>query len=158
MKSVAVLTLVMIGVSSQLRRTSGSLHAAAQPYRQMMERGHYAMGFDQTRTTHHFLLQPSGRAIEITANDKSDSASIASIRSHLEHIRGAFAAGNFSMPMFIHGTEPPGADVLSKRRETWSIVSRNPGWWPADHHHERHRGPDRFARIPQIPDCRTQDR
>ncbi len=54
---------------------------------------------------------------QITANDKSDSASIASIRSHLEHIRGAFAAGNFSMPMFIHGTEPPGADVLAKRRE-----------------------------------------
>ena len=87
-----------------------------QPDKQMMERGHHAMGFDQMKTTHHFLLQQKGGAIEITANDKADSASITSIRTHLEHIRGAFAAGNFSMPMFVHGTEPPGADTLATRR------------------------------------------
>jgi hypothetical protein len=116
MKSVAVLTLVMIGISSQLAARQVP-STQQQPDRQMMERGHHAMGFDQTMTTHHFLLQPSGGTVEITANDKSDSAAIASIRSHLEHIRGAFAAGNFSMPMFIHGAEPPGADVLSKRRD-----------------------------------------
>ena len=119
MKSVAALTLSTIGLSGMLPLAPAHQSSTAQPPpdRQMMERGHRAMGFDQTKTTHHFLLQPSGGTIEITANDKSDSVSIASIRSHLEHIRRAFAAGNFSMPMFIHGTEPPGVDVLAKRRE-----------------------------------------
>ena len=112
MKTSVILTLcVVTGVA-----VSGQA-GSQQPDRQMMERGQHAMGFDQTKTTHHFLLKPSGGAIEITANDSSDRASIASIRSHLEHIREAFAAGNFAMPMFIHGTEPPGAAVLSKRRD-----------------------------------------
>ena len=118
MKSKAVLTLAIIGVSGQLAIARRVPTTEQQPDRQMMDRGQHAMGFDQTKTTHHFLLERSGGSIEITANDKSDSASIVSIRSHLEHIRGAFAAGNFAMPMFIHGTEPPGADVLAKRRDT----------------------------------------
>jgi hypothetical protein len=113
MKTVAALALcVATGV------TPSATSRAQQPDRQMLTRGQHAMGFDQTKTTHHFLLKPSGGAIEITANDATDRPSIASIRSHLEHIRGAFAAGNFAMPMFIHGTEPPGAAVLSARRET----------------------------------------
>lgn len=118
MKSLAALTL-SIGLSGMLQLALAHQASTTQPPtdRQMMDRGHRAMGFDQTKTTHHFLLQHSGGTIEITAIDKSDPASIASIRSHLEHIRVAFAAGNFSMPMFIHGTEPPGADVLAKRRE-----------------------------------------
>ena len=112
MKTVAVMTLCIVtGVAAS------ATPRAQQPDRQMMERGAHAMGFDQTKTTHHFLLKPSGGAIEVTANDAADRTSIASIRSHLEHIRGAFAAGNFAMPMFIHGTEPPGAAILSKRRD-----------------------------------------
>lgn len=34
-----------------------------------------AMGFDQSKTTHHFLLTKDGGAIEVSANDPSDSAS-----------------------------------------------------------------------------------
>jgi hypothetical protein len=82
----------------------------------MTERGQHAMGFDQAKTTHHFLVLKDGGAIEITANDRADTSSIASIRTHLEHIRGAFSAGDFALPMFIHATTPPGVDVLEARR------------------------------------------
>ena len=34
---------------------------------QMNKRGDHVMGFDHTRTTHHFLLQESGGSIEVTA-------------------------------------------------------------------------------------------
>lgn len=117
MKSIVVLTMAIIGASGQLAIKFQVPASGQQPDPKMMDRGQHAMGFDQTKTTHHFLLERSCGSIEISANDKSDSASIVSIRSHLEHIRGAFAAGNFAMPMFIHGTEPPGADVLAKRRD-----------------------------------------
>jgi hypothetical protein len=119
MNRVMLLIVALIGLSGGLSGQAVFAQVPAtqqQPDKQMMERGHHAMGFDQMKTTHHFLLQHTGGAIEITANDKADSASIGSIRTHLEHIRGAFAAGNFSMPMFIHGTEPLGADVLATRR------------------------------------------
>jgi hypothetical protein len=90
--------------------------SSPQHNHQLMQRGQHAMGFDQTKTTHHFLLQEAGGAIEISANDTADRASIDNIRVHLEHIRGAFSAGDFALPMFIHGTVPPGADVLKERR------------------------------------------
>ena len=117
MKSVAVLTLVIIGVSGQLAshfrfRSTAAAGSADDGTRPSCD----GLRPDQDDSPLPARSR-SGGTIEITANDKSDSASIASIRSHLEHIRGAFAAGNFSMPMFIHGTEPPGADVLAKRRD-----------------------------------------
>src|SRR5262245_15976531 len=117
MNRFVLLSIALVGVSDPLAIARQPQATQQQPDRQMMERGHHAMGFDQTRTTHHFLLQQTRGTIEITANDKGDTASITSIRTHLEHIRGAFAAGNFSMPMFVHGTEPPGADVLARRRD-----------------------------------------
>ena len=117
MNRVVLLSVALFGLSGEQAIARQPHTTPQQPDRQTMERGRHAMGFDQTKTTHHFLLQQTGGTIEITANDKADSASITSIRTHLEHIRGAFAAGNFSMPMFIHGTEPPGADVLAKRRD-----------------------------------------
>lgn len=116
MKRVVLLSAALIGLPGQVVFAQVPATQQQQPDKQIQERGHHAMGFDQLKTTHHFLLQQAGGTIEITANDKADSASITSIHTHLDHIRGAFAAGNFSMPMFIHGTEPPGAGVLAKRR------------------------------------------
>jgi hypothetical protein len=36
---------------------------------------------------------------------------------HLSHIVKLFSAGDFDIPMFIHGTMPPGAAIMNKRRE-----------------------------------------
>jgi hypothetical protein len=84
----------------------------------MQLRAQQAMGFDQERSAHHFLIQKTGGAIEITAKDPADLALAKEIRAHLRHIRSAFSEGNFALPVFIHDKLPPGTDVLKARRET----------------------------------------
>jgi hypothetical protein len=74
--------------------------------------GDQAMGFSHDKTTHHFRLLATGGAIEVTANDASDKASIEAIRSHLTHIASMFADGDFSTPMFVHDTIPPGVTTM----------------------------------------------
>lgn len=81
------------------------------------ERGDHAMGFSHEKTTHHFRLAAEGGAIEVTANDPSDTASLEQIRNHLSHIAKLFKEGNFSTPMFIHGEAPPGVPVMKSLKE-----------------------------------------
>ncbi len=80
----------------------------------MNERGEKGMGFSQTTTTHHFLLSPTGGAIQVEANDPNDKSSRDSIRMHLHHIQHAFQTGDFNIPMFVHDTVPPGVPVMKE--------------------------------------------
>ena len=75
------------------------------------------MGFDQTTTTHHFLLSADGGAIQVTANSAEDKAAIDHIRMHLQHIRGAFQSGDFNIPGFVHDQTPPGVPVMIKLKD-----------------------------------------
>ena len=75
-------------------------------------RGREAMGFDQERTTHHFILQPDGGIISVEANDPADALSRDAIRTHMRRIAADFAAGRFNAPLATHGEEPPGAGVM----------------------------------------------
>jgi len=88
--------------------------AFAQQDKQMNERGDHVMGFDHTKTTHHFLLRESGGSIEVTANSADDDESSAQIRMHLKHIAMMFADGNFNAPMLIHDQTPPGVPVMQQ--------------------------------------------
>src|ERR1043166_7801097 len=81
---------------------------------QMNRRGDHIMGFDHTKTTHHFLLQESGGSIEVTANSPDDVESSEQIRMHLKHIAKMFAEGNFNAPMLIHDQTPPGVPVMQE--------------------------------------------
>lgn len=81
---------------------------------QMNKRGDHVMGFDHTKTTHHFLLQESGGSIEVTANKSEDGESSEQIRMHLKHIAKMFAEGNFNAPMLIHDQTPPGVPVMQE--------------------------------------------
>ena len=81
---------------------------------QMNQRGDHVMGFDHTKTTHHFLLQESGGSIEVTANSSDDVESRDQIRMHLEHIARMFAEGNFNAPILIHDQTPPGVPVMQE--------------------------------------------
>ena len=81
---------------------------------QMNKRGDHVMGFDHTRTTHHFILQEFGGSIEITANNSDDVESSKQIRTHLKHIAMMFAEGNFNAPMLIHDQTPPGVPVMQE--------------------------------------------
>ena len=85
------------------------------------DRANQGMGFDQQKTTHHFLLQKTGGTIEVTAKHAGDKASTDQIRMHLRHIASAFAAGDFSLAIFIHDTTPPGVDMMKARREQLTV-------------------------------------
>ena len=75
-------------------------------------RGDQAMGFAQQKTTHHFRLNVSGGAIEVSANDPADTVSRDQIRQHLQEITQKFAQGDFSLPHFIHAQTPPGVPTM----------------------------------------------
>lgn len=88
--------------------------AHAQHHTSMNERGDHAMGFSQTKTTHHFRLTREGGVIEVSANDGKDAESRDQIRMHLAHIAVLFKQGDFSKPMFTHGNVPPGVPVMTQ--------------------------------------------
>jgi hypothetical protein len=80
----------------------------------MVQRGDEVMGFDHTKTTHHFHLLPTGGTIEASANDPNDAASRDAIQQHFAHISMMFSDGNFEAPMLIHSQNPPGTEIMKK--------------------------------------------
>jgi|KBSSwiStaDraftv2_1062776.scaffolds.fasta_scaffold210352_3 hypothetical protein len=101
------------GSSSCSAHHSGSHHAGSRQ-EGVDERGDSVMGFDHTKTIHHFVLTASGGIIEVSANDKDDVTSRDAIRGHLAHIAKMFADGNFDAPMLIHDRVPPGVPEMKR--------------------------------------------
>lgn len=112
MKTLASLILAIATVGILYAQQPKHGHDPADE--QMNKRGDHVMGFDHTKTTHHFLLQESGGAIEVTANKSDDVESSEQIRMHLKHIAMMFADGNFNAPMLIHDQTPPGVPVMQE--------------------------------------------
>lgn len=81
----------------------------------LKKRGAVAMGFDQEKTTHHFLLTADGGAIDVGVNEASDVVNRDAIRSHLKEITGEFARGDFAKPFATHGEVPPGVKTMQQR-------------------------------------------
>lgn len=82
----------------------------------MNDRGAKAMGFDQEKTVHHFLLFADGGAIDVAVRSSTDTGNRDAIRSHLGHIAMMFGSGDFNVPMLVHDTQDlPGVAVLSER-------------------------------------------
>jgi hypothetical protein len=79
----------------------------------LKHRGALAMGFDQDRTVHHFVLRGSGGEIAVTAKAANDAELIAQVRAHVQEIAGSFGAGLFDKPLATHGEMPPGAETLA---------------------------------------------
>ena len=80
----------------------------------MLNRGDKSMGFLQAKITHHFLLQPDGGVISVSANDPKDTSTRDQIRVHLEHVAHAFSQGDFDIPMSVHDQVPPGAPEMKR--------------------------------------------
>lgn len=89
------------------QHTSETSHQAV-----VEEHGDRAMGFSSRTTTHHFVLALNGGAVEVTANNPKDMAIAEAIRSHLSQIAVTFAHGDFSSPMFVHDSIPPGVTTM----------------------------------------------
>ena len=81
-------------------------------------RGKQVMGFDQQKTTHHFLLFEDGGAIDVSVKDQADKTNLDAIRSHLPHIAKLFSEGNFEAPMLVHDRKDvPGTKDLARLKE-----------------------------------------
>ena len=112
------LTFLIVHAQQQPKNDNHNMNGmAGMSDEEMNKRGDRVMGFDHTKTTHHFRLLPDGGAIEITANTAEDTASRDEIRSHLGHITKMFAAGNFNAPMLIHDQLPPGVPMMQKLKD-----------------------------------------
>ena len=109
---VTIMALVFAVKAQQQSKKENAMGLMSQE--EMNKRGDHVMGFDHTKTTHHFRLSPRGGTIEITANSSDDTESRDQIRSHLGHISKMFAAGNFNAPMLIHEKTPPGVPAMQK--------------------------------------------
>ena len=96
---------------------AGPVIAQQDPHAQMMQRGAMAMGSDQDKTTHRFLLYEDGGAIDISANDQNDTKNRDGIRAHLPTIAKMFGDGKFDIPMLVHNSHAvPGTHVLAEKR------------------------------------------
>lgn len=88
-------------------------------------RGDHGMGFSHEKTTHHFRLLSDGGTIEIQSNEPTDAASQEAIRQHLAMIRVKFSQGDFSLPMFIHDTVPPGVETMKELKSKITYEPEN---------------------------------
>ena len=98
---------------------SAPLSLSARQNHQTPSHQHAAsvMGFDQDRTTHHFLLFPDGGAIDVAVTDVADAKNRDAIRSHLSHIAMMFAGGDFTAPMLVHDSSSvPGTKIMAERK------------------------------------------
>jgi len=97
--------------------TAGMPHTSSQHHEAVDRRGAQVMGFDQQKTTHHFLLYEDGGAIDVAVKDASDTTSLDAIRSHLPHIATMFADGRFDAPMLVHDVAVPGTAEMTRLKD-----------------------------------------
>ena len=93
MAVMTTLLLLLLTLAQHPQMPPGMTHE--QHMAEMKKRGNAAMGFDQDRTVHHFLLARDGGSIEVSAKAADDQESRSQIRAHLKEIAGSFASGNF---------------------------------------------------------------
>jgi hypothetical protein len=79
-----------------------------------------ATGVGHDDSVHHFRLAKDGGSIELEMKDAADVEGRDRIREHLQVVARSFAAGDFGLPVSIHGRVPPGVDEMKKRRSAIS--------------------------------------
>ena len=82
------------------------------------KRGAAAMGFDQDKAVHHFLLTESGGTIQVEVTDTRDRATRDAIGRHLLEISHEFARGVFDKPLATHAEVPPGVPTMQRLNQS----------------------------------------
>jgi hypothetical protein len=113
--SVALSCFALCTIGQTTAQTPAT--AAVQRAAEVDSRGDQGMGFSHDMTGHHFHLFSDGGAIEVESNSPDDDSSKAAIRRHMQKIAGMFGQGDFSLPMFIHDTIPPGVEVMKRLKD-----------------------------------------
>jgi hypothetical protein len=84
---------------------------------ELKKHGEMAMGFDQDKATHHFVLSATGGSIAVAANDPADRLTRDQVRHHLQEIAKSFAAGDFEKPLMTHGEMPSGVSGMQRHKQ-----------------------------------------
>ena len=108
--AAAMAVLAAVTVSADAPQSRHAQHLDA--------RGKQVMGFDQQKTTHHFLLYEDGGAIEVTVKDRADKTNLDAIAAHLPHLVELFGRGDFGAPMIVHDRKDvPGTKELARLKD-----------------------------------------
>ena len=92
-----------------------SMGAGDSAFAGVQARGGVAMGVNQYTSRHVFEPLPDGGRI-LLQRDAADSEGAAQIRRHMHEIAGRFAAGDFTLPGFVHARAVPGTEIMAARR------------------------------------------
>jgi hypothetical protein len=121
-----VVTLALFTLRSMAQTTTPSATGAdAERATEVDRRGDEGMGFSHAMTGHHFHLFPDGGSIEVESDSPDDNVSKEAIRRHMQRIAEMFAQGDFSLPMFIHDTVPPGVEVMKRLKDRIAYTAEN---------------------------------
>ena len=114
-QSITLVGLLAAGASLLVAQPpQPQVHDHEGHHREMLQRGAQAMGFDQERTVHHFLLYDDGGAIEVSVKEASDHVNLHAVRQHLQDIAGRFKAGDFSKPALTHARQVLGTAEMTR--------------------------------------------
>lgn len=120
-RTVTVIAALAVGFVSPLTGAQQPPAGQAQDHdahhQEMLTRGAQAMGFDQERTVHHFLLHEDGGAIEVAVKEASDHVNLQAIRQHLPEIARLFKAGDFGKPALTHARQVPGTVEMTRLKD-----------------------------------------
>ena len=95
---------------------SDQAHRPDSAFAALQDRGRHYMGVDQYTSTHQYEdLVDGGRIVLV--RDSTDTAGVAMIRMHLQHIARAFGQGDFRIPMLVHEKDVPGIDVMARKHQ-----------------------------------------
>jgi hypothetical protein len=72
MASLILVIATLVTVYAQHPKKGHNSNTSGTAEEEMNKRGDHVMGFDHTKTTHHFLLKEWGGSIEVTANNSGD--------------------------------------------------------------------------------------
>jgi hypothetical protein len=119
----AIASLALAGRTLGAQTSADSMHTMQHvhgskedsAFHDMQNRGKHAMGVDQYTSPHQFLDLADGGRIELQ-RDRDDSAGVAAIRDHMRTIARAFAAGDFSIPGYVHQQTVPGTQTMAAKR------------------------------------------
>jgi hypothetical protein len=121
MPRTVFLLIALLACSGPIPRTSQ--HSPDDSaFALVQARGHTAMGVDQYSSSHRFEPLPDGGRITLQ-RDQDDSVGTAQIRAHMRKIAAAFAAGDFTLPGFVHDQEVPGTAVMTALRPRISYTA-----------------------------------
>lgn len=172
MRRSGVVMVVGLAAAAGLSGTPSARAAQAHDHARCphMARDAHAAGVDHRHdettgmapetSVHHFETTSRGGVIRLEAADGADEAGRDQARAHLEHVAQSFAAGDFAMPMFIHGRVPPGAAAMTRLRDSiryrYEPTDRGGRITIETKDREARKAIHEFLRF-QIRDHRTQD-